>query len=205
MYTKELSLLTQLFLCVKLKKVIRSRVHHLDRNQNINLKQRIMKQSITANFEQEMNTTRRFFDVITDEFFAYQPHEKSMDAAKLMNHIAQIPAIVPAIAGASELDFSQVPPSEPAMTRDALVELFESNVASAKQALENLSENQLTENWTLKNGETTYINEVAKQDVMRNLIISHTIHHRAQLGVYLRMNNLKVPASYVASADESLI
>jgi len=181
LYTKELSLLTQLFLCVKLKKVIRSRVHHLDRNQNINLKQRIMKQSITAK--------RRFFDVITDEFFAYQPHEKSMDAAKLMNHIAQIPAIVPAIAGASELDFSQVPPSEPAMTRDALVELFESNVASAKQALENLSENQLTE----------------KQDVMRNLIISHTIHHRAQLGVYLRMNNLKVPASYVASADESLI
>ena len=164
-----------------------------------------MKQSITANFEQEMNTTRRFFDVITDEFFTYQPHEKSMDAAKLMNHIAQIPAIVPAIAGASELDFSQVPPSEPAMTREALVELFESNVASAKQALENLSENQLTENWTLKNGETTYINEVAKQDVMRNLIISHTIHHRAQLGVYLRMNNLKVPASYVASADESLI
>ena len=164
-----------------------------------------MKQSITANFEQEMNTTRRFFDVITDEFFAYQPHEKSMDAAKLMNHIAQIPAIVPAIVGASELDFGQVPPSEPAMTRDALVELFESNVASAKQALENLSENQLTENWTLKNGETTYINEVAKQDVMRNLIISHTIHHRAQLGVYLRMNNLKVPASYVASADESLI
>ena len=164
-----------------------------------------MKESITANFEQEMNTTRRFFDVITDEFFAYQPHEKSMDAAKLMNHIAQIPAIVPAIAGASELDFNQVPPSEPAMTRDALVELFENNVATAKQALESLSENQLTEKWTLKNGETTYINGLAKQDVMRNLIISHTIHHRAQLGVYLRMNNLKVPASYVASADESLI
>lgn len=164
-----------------------------------------MKESIIANFEQEMNTTRRFFDVITDDFFAYKPHEKSMDAAKLMNHIAQIPAIVPAISGASELDFSQVPPSEPAMTRDALVELFENNVKQARQALSSLPENELTERWTLKNGETTFINEVPKQDVMRNLIISHTIHHRAQLGVYLRMNNLKVPASYVASADESLI
>ena len=164
-----------------------------------------MKESIIANFEQEMNTTRRFFNEIPKEFFSYQPHEKSMDATKLMNHIAQIPAIVPAITGASELDFSKVPPSEPATTRDALVALFENNVANAKQALENLPEDQLTERWTLKNGETTFINQVPKQDVMRNLIISHTIHHRAQLGVYLRMNNLKVPASYVASADESLI
>ena len=164
-----------------------------------------MKESITANFEQEMNTTRRFFDVITDEFFSYQPHEKSMDAAKLMNHIAQIPAFVPAIAGASELDFSSMPASEPAMTRDALVELFENNVTQARQALENLPEDQLTERWTIKNGETTYINEIPKQDVMCNLVISHTIHHRAQLGVYFRMNNLKVPASYVASADENLL
>jgi len=163
-----------------------------------------MKESITANFEQEMNTTRRFFDVVPEEFFAYQPHERSMDAAKLMNHIANIPAIVPAIAGATELDFAQVPPSEPATSRDALVELFENNVANAKQALENLPENQLTEHWTLKNGDTTYVS-ASKQDAMRNLIISHVIHHRAQLGVYLRMNNLKVPASYVASADESLL
>ncbi len=164
-----------------------------------------MKKSITANFEQEMNTTRRFFDVITDEFFAYQPHEKSMDATKLMNHIANIPAIVPAITGGSSLDFSQVPPSEPATTKEAIITLFEANVTQAKNALEQFEEGQFTDLWTLKNGETTYINEAPKQDVMRNLIISHTIHHRAQLGVYLRMNNLKVPASYVASADESLL
>jgi uncharacterized damage-inducible protein DinB len=164
-----------------------------------------MKKSITANFEQEMNTTRRFFDVITDEFFAYQPHEKSMDATKLMNHIAMIPAIVPAIVGGTGLDFSQVPPSEPATSKEAMITLFEANVAQANNALEQWEESQLTDPWTLKNGETTYINEAPKQDVMRNLIISHTIHHRAQLGVYLRMNNLKVPASYVASADESLL
>lgn len=164
-----------------------------------------MKESIIANFEQEMNTTRRFFDVISDEFFAYQPHEKSMDATKLMNHIANIPAIVPAISGASSLDFSQVPPSEPAKTKEAIIELFETNVTQAKEALSQLPEAQLTAPWSLKNGKTTYINNAPKQDVIRNLIISHTIHHRAQLGVYLRMNNLKVPACYVASADESLI
>ncbi len=163
-----------------------------------------MKNAITANFEQEMNTTRRFFNEISDEFFAYQPHEKSMDAGKLMNHIANIPAIVPAIAGATELDFAQIPPSEPATTRAAITELFENNVAQARQALESLPENQLEENWTLRNGETTILS-ASKEDVMRNLIVSHVVHHRAQLGVYLRMNNLKVPASYVASADENLI
>jgi len=163
-----------------------------------------MKNEITANFEQEMNTTRRFFNEIPDEFFAYQPHEKSMNATQLLNHIAQIPAIVPAIAGASELDFAQVPPSEPATTRAAVAELFENNVAQARQALENLQEDQLQENWTLRNGETTYMS-FSKQDAMRNLIVSHVVHHRAQLGVYLRMNNLKVPASYVASADENLL
>lgn len=164
-----------------------------------------MKESITANFEQEMNTTRRFFDVISDEFFAYQPHEKSMDATKLLNHIARIPSFVPAIAGGPSLDFSQVPPSEPATTKKAVIELFEANVAQAKEALAQLPEEALTDTWSLSNGETTYFKDVPKQDVMRNLVISHTIHHRAQLGVYLRMNNLKVPASYVASADESLI
>ena len=164
-----------------------------------------MKKSITANFEQEMSTTRRFFDAISDEFFAYQPHEKSMDASKLMNHIAMIPGIVPAIVGGSELDFSALPPSEPATTKEAIIALFEANLEQAREALDKFPEAELKDKWTLKNGDTTYINEVAKEDVMRNLIISHTIHHRAQLGVYLRMNNLKVPASYVASADESLI
>ncbi len=164
-----------------------------------------MKESIAANFEQEMNTTRRFFDVISDDFFAYKPHEKSMDATSLMNHIANIPAFVPAITGMSSFDLSQLPPSEPAKTKEAIVALFEANVTQAREALAQMPEDQLTNTWTLKNGETTYINNVAKQDVFRNLVISHTIHHRAQLGVYLRMNNLKVPASYVASADESLI
>ena len=163
-----------------------------------------MKNEITANFEQEMNTTRRFFNEIPDEFFSYQPHEKSMNATQLLNHIAQIPAIVPAIAGAAELDFAQVPPSEPATTQAAVAQLFENNVAQAKQALENLPENQLQENWTLKNGETTYMS-FSKQDAIRNLIVSHVVHHRAQLGVYLRMNNLKVPASYGSSADENLL
>jgi len=163
-----------------------------------------MKNAITANFDQEMKTTRRFFNEISDEFFSYQPHEKSMNATQLLNHIAQIPAIVPAIASAAELDFAQLPPSEPATTKAAVTELFENNVASARKALENLPENQLQENWTLRNGDTTYMT-ASKEDAMRNLIVSHVVHHRAQLGVYFRMNNLKVPASYITSADENLL
>lgn len=161
-----------------------------------------MKNALTANFEQEMNTTRKFFNEIPDQFFAYQPHDKSMNATQLLNHLAQIPALVPAIAGASELDFGQVPPSEPATTGAAVAELFEKNVAQAQQALENLEEQKLSENWTLRNGETTYMS-FSKADAMRNLIISHVVHHRAQLGVYFRMNNIKVPASYGSSADEN--
>lgn len=163
-----------------------------------------MKEAFKANFEQEMSTTRKFFNEVSEEFFAYQPHEKSMNGTQLLNHIAQIPAIVPAIAGMSELDFAQVPQQEPATTKEAIINLFEANVKSARQALELLPEEQLSDSWTLKNGDTTYLS-ASKQDALRNLIVSHVVHHRAQLGVYFRMNNLKVPASYVSSADESLI
>ncbi|WP_394748837.1 DinB family protein [Spongiimicrobium salis] len=163
-----------------------------------------LKESIRVDFQNEMNTTKRFFESMNDDKFSYRPHEKSMEFGTLVNHLVQIPSWVPAITGMEGFDFATQAPPKKLTTKAEVITTFEANVANALHAIDALAVENLEDSWTLKNGETVYI-EAPKYAALRNLIISHTVHHRAQLGVYLRLNDQKVPASYVASADESLI
>ena len=158
---------------------------------------------IAADFENEMNTTRRFFDTISEDVFEFQPHEKSMKFGELINHLLPVPSWVPGIVRASELDWSKAPAVEPLTDKAAIMDRFDTGVAAAKEALSTITDEELNELWTMKNAEKVFFT-VPKHVAIRNLIINHTIHHRAQFGVYLRLNNMKVPASYVSSADESL-
>jgi len=159
---------------------------------------------ITADFEHEMNTTRRFFEAISEDVLDFQPHEKSMNFKTLVNHLLPIASWVPAITGASELNWATYTKPEASTNKKNIIATFDANVAKAKEALNTLTDKDLTEPWTMRNGDKIFFT-IPKHAALRNLIINHTIHHRAQLGVYLRLNNLKVPASYVSSADENLI
>jgi uncharacterized damage-inducible protein DinB len=91
-------------------------------------------------------------------------------------------------------------PFEPATTAD-LVEYFDKNVAEAIDVLRNTPDEAFFENWTMRNGEQIYFT-MPKAVVMRSFVLNHIVHHRGQLSVYLRLNDISVPALYGPSADE---
>ncbi len=154
-------------------------------------------------FKDEMNTTRKFLSSISEDLFEFTPHEKSKKYGELINHMLPIASWIPAITQNAELDWSKVTPPGDLNSKAAILKQFEANVVIGTQALKATNNDQLSEYWTMRNGDTILFSGT-KLTAIRRYVFNHTIHHRAQLGVYLRLNNISVPASYVASADDKL-
>jgi uncharacterized damage-inducible protein DinB len=155
-----------------------------------------------AEFEQEAAVTRKCLERIPPEKFDWKPHEKSMPFGKLAAHIAEMFSWTAATLQHPELDFSKFDykPFEPATTAE-LVEFLDKNVAEAIDALRNSPDSVFMESWTMRNAETVYFT-MPKATVMRSFVINHIVHHRGQLSVYLRLNDISVPSIYGPSADE---
>ena len=151
--------------------------------------------------EREAVNTRKMLSVIPSDKFGWKPHEKSMSIRQLATHIAELPGWVTIALNTSELDFASQPyqPTPIANTAELLA-FFEKTLAEGRAALAAAKEEDLLPNWTLRNGEEIY-NVYTRASVIR-MSISQTIHHRAQLGVYLRLLNIPIPGSYGPSADE---
>lgn len=158
---------------------------------------------LVQEFTQETNTTIRIFEALADDIFEFKPHEKSKNTSELANHIASIASWVPSILATSELDWEKYTPQPTLTNKTDLVSTYKDYAAKGIAALETLTEDVLSEEWTMRKGDYIFFT-LPKYAVLRNLILNHTIHHRAQLGTYLRSNDLRLPASYVASADENL-
>jgi uncharacterized damage-inducible protein DinB len=155
-----------------------------------------------AEIEQEAKVTREVLSRIPADKFDWKPHEKSMSFGRLASHVAEMFGWTPATITQSELDFSKFDykPFEPATTDD-LVEYLDKNVAEAIETLRNTADDQFVENWTMRNAETVYFT-MPKLAVMRSVVLNHIVHHRGQLSVYLRLNDISVPSIYGPSADE---
>lgn len=151
--------------------------------------------------EQEAAITRKMLERVPDDKFDWKPHEKSMSMKQLTVHIAELPAWVQMSLTTSELDFAKMDytPTEVSSTQD-LLSIFKKSIAAGKEALSEAKEEDLLPEWTLRNGEQVY-NVFTKYEVIRHSF-AQTIHHRAQLGVYLRLLNIPIPGSYGPSADE---
>lgn len=164
-------------------------------------------ESMLPEFDHEMANTRKTIERVSDEKFDWKPHEKSPTMGWLAGHLANLPSWAILTIDADSFDMSPLdgqPPQtpKPASTKEAL-EMFDSNVAKAREALANVSNEELMKNWSLlSNGNT--ILSLPKISVIRSFVLNHIIHHRAQLGVYLRLNDLPVPSIYGPSADESM-
>lgn len=158
--------------------------------------------TILAEMEHEAKTVREMLSRIPADKFDWKPHEKSMAFGKLASHVAEMFAWTPATINHSELDFAKMDykPFEPSTTED-LVEFLDKNVAEAIETLRNATDDKFTENWSLRNGENVYFT-MPKAAVMRTFVMNHIIHHRGQLSVYLRLNDIAVPSIYGPSADE---
>lgn len=151
--------------------------------------------------EQEAETTRKMLTLVPDNQFDWQPHPKSMTIKVLSLHIAELPSWVTMGIETDELDFAsmQYEPTPVNSTSD-LLEIFERLLEKGQTSLQNASEDNLLPNWTLRTAEQIHM-VMTKYEVVRHSI-SQTIHHRAQLGVYLRLLNIPIPGSYGPSADE---
>jgi uncharacterized damage-inducible protein DinB len=158
--------------------------------------------ALIAEMEQEAATTRKCLERVPAEKFDWKPHEKSMTMKRLAVHIAEMFGWTMSAVTQTELDFAKIDytPAEPADTAE-LVELLDKTVAEAIAALRATPDEKFAEDWSLRNGETVYFT-IPKIAVMRGMVLSHIIHHRGQLSVYLRMNDIPVPSIYGPSADE---
>lgn len=151
--------------------------------------------------EKEAATTRKMLSRIPDDKYDWKPHEKSMNIRSLATHIAELPTWVSLALTTNELDFAANPYEPKAInnTKD-LVAYFETCLAEGKAELEKAKEDTLWEDWTLRNGDQVY-SISSKAEVIR-MAYSQIVHHRAQLGVYLRLLNVPIPGSYGPSADD---
>jgi uncharacterized damage-inducible protein DinB len=164
-----------------------------------------LSEMIMPEFEQEMANTRKTLERVPEEKFEWKPHEKSSSLGGLATHLANIPSWTVYTFKQDELDIA--PPGAPpfrleeAKTRDEVLEAFEKNVAAARAALTDAGDAAWQEPWSLLRGGNK-IMTLPRAAVMRGFVMSHLVHHRAQLAVYLRLLDVPVPAIYGPSADE---
>lgn len=152
-------------------------------------------------FMDEATTTRKMLARVPEDQFDYKPHAKSMDMKRLATHIADLPGWISMTFNTDEIDFAQ-PYEQPVInSRADLISYFEKRYAEGLATLIPENEKQLEKPWTLRNGDTIYATN-PKIEVLR-MSLSQQIHHRAQLGVYLRLLGIPIPGSYGPSADEN--
>jgi uncharacterized damage-inducible protein DinB len=151
-------------------------------------------------FDEEMKNTRKILERIPDDFH-FKPHEKSMELGRLASHIAELPLWAKHTLAMEVLDLEPGTQGYSAKSRQELLEKFDSEVAEARKLIAGATDDEWKKTWTLKFAGDTIIS-MPKYAVMRSMVMSHLIHHRAQLGVYLRLNEVELPGMYGPSADE---
>lgn len=160
-----------------------------------------MIQTLLKELDYEAVNTRKILERVPADKFDWKGHEKSMTIRRLVTHIAELPGWITMVLTTEELDFAKNPTPPPAInSTEELMQYFEETLESGRSHLSKASEKDLEPNWILRNGEEIYsVNP--KKEVIR-MAFSQIIHHRAQLGVYLRLLNIPIPGSYGPSADE---
>jgi uncharacterized damage-inducible protein DinB len=163
------------------------------------------QKELIAEFDREAAATRKMLEAIpADVEFTYKPHPKSMSLGNLAGHVSDTAGEwSKAILTTDKMEFAadhKFEPYVPAST-EALLERFDKQVAEMKAVLAKFTPEKWVEHWKFIFGGQTYIDE-PKHKAFRIWGLNHLIHHRAQLGVYLRLLNKPIPGMYGPSSDE---
>lgn len=159
---------------------------------------------LLAEFDAEIKRTRTTLERVPSDKKEFAPHPKSMPLGKLAPHVAQLPRFGETILTTSAFDFSQRKPGQASPeTAKQLVQALDDGAAAVRTALQKVTDQQWSEPWKLSMGETVLF-QGPKFQAYRAMFLNHLIHHRAQLGVYLRLNDIAVPSIYGPSADEPI-
>lgn len=159
-----------------------------------------MTSALLSEFDREMATTRRLLERVPEQGASWSPHDKSMSLGQLAAHVGNIPAYGALALLHDEYDAAGSPRPIFSSTA-ALVVAFDDNVRRTHDALAAATDEQLMQQWTFKNGGTVVF-AMPRAAILRTLVLSHIIHHRGQLSVYLRLRDVPVPSIYGPSADE---
>lgn len=160
-------------------------------------------QSLLPEFDQEMASTVKMLQAVPNDQLAFKPHEKCFDMASLVTHIVTIPSWGTDTIKTESMDFTNYTPPASVKSKDEAIERFNKDAADFRQALAGVSDESLMKNWTLSgNGQVFFT--LPRIAVLRSFVFNHLIHHRAQLGMTLRLCGAKVPGMYGPSADETM-
>ena len=160
-----------------------------------------MADAMLPEFDHEMGLTRRLLERVPEDRFDWRPHAKSMTLGQLAQHVATIPMWGSVTMNQEEFDVGAAPASVPG-TRAEVLATFDRHAADTRRALTGRTDGELMVPWTLKShGHTIF--SMPRAVVWRSFVMSHLVHHRGQLSVYLRMHDVPLPSMYGPSADES--
>jgi uncharacterized damage-inducible protein DinB len=160
--------------------------------------------SLLPEYDHEMGTTRRLLERVPEADFGWKPHDKSMSLGQLAGHIANIPMWCSTVLDHPVFDLASIGedarPRQP-VSKSALLEAFDKQVAAARASLTRRTDPEMLARWTLKQGDHE-IFTLPRISAIRSFVMNHTIHHRGQLSVYLRLRNIPLPPIYGPTADE---
>ena len=159
-----------------------------------------LKEALLAEYDHEMGTTRRLLERVPEDKLAWKPHEKSMALGELASHLSNIPNWAATILNDSAFDLATMTKQAPRTSRTEILALFDASQRSARALLDR-TDAEYAAPWSLKRGDQLMFT-LPRVAAFRNFVLNHTIHHRGQLSVYLRLNQIPVPAIYGPSADE---
>jgi uncharacterized damage-inducible protein DinB len=163
-------------------------------------------EALLPEFDQEMANTRKTLERVPDGKLTWKPHDKSGSMGWLAGHLASIPSWTAITINQDSLDMApggkqMTPPPLPTSTKELLA-TFDKDVIEARKAIAGATDAHLLKPWSLLNNGQTLLT-MPRIACLRTWVMNHSIHHRAQLGVYLRLNDVPVPAIYGPSADEA--
>jgi uncharacterized damage-inducible protein DinB len=159
-------------------------------------------QTLTLDYESEMKNTRKLLELVPldDAHRGYKPHEKSAALDSLATHVAGIPGWIKMALDSELLELQPGTKFEIAGSTAELLEMFDKAVKEGRSAIAAATDGDMQKNWTFRFGDQFSMTQI-RTEVIRSFI-NHLVHHRAQLGVYLRLNNIAIPGMYGPSADE---
>ena len=165
-----------------------------------------MAEGFLSEFDREMSKTRRMLEGVREDMLHFAPHPKSLTAGQLAGHIAEMIGWGRHVADLDEFDYDppggpRYRPFEPS-TRASVLESFDRNYRDAREAIAKVSDEAMLAGWTLLEAGQPVLS-LSRIEVLKRYLVNHIIHHRAQLGVYLRLNDIPVPGMYGPSADET--
>ena len=161
----------------------------------------MLRDRLIPEFEQEITNTRKLLQLVPQEKFDYKPHPKSMTMGRLAGHVGELTGWVKTTMTMEHFHIEPDQRFPQLQSMEAILEAFDKSAEEAKGLLAAATDEALLGNWTMTFGSQTIVSR-PRIEVLRNFVTSHMIHHRGQLTVYLRLNEIAFPGMYGPSADE---